>query len=155
MNEWMNRVFYAKILQCKAILGRGQTSENVNISSIRSSISIFSTSCQNTKIWMVLYAKILVFYTGPGTTWANEMIFYESCPPCRIDRSARWPAVRRTITVLRMPPDHESGLKNCAWLWLLFITCASPSLRVCSVISAVSCVLIIPSPRTHGWYKGL
>ena len=59
----------------------------------------------------VVYASILQCKaTGPETTWDddndddNEIIFYESCLWCMIDRLTCSPAVRRTTIELLMPP---------------------------------------------------
>ena len=45
------------------------------------------------------YNSALRGYTGPGTTWANEMNFgYRPCPRCRINYWTCWSAVQHCAT---------------------------------------------------------
>ena len=42
-------------------------------------------------------------YTGPGTTWANEMNFVMNLTPGAGSNARHWPVVQRATTVPRMP----------------------------------------------------
>ena len=55
--------------------------------------------------WYLGYDSALTSYIRPGTTWANEILFNEPCPWCRIAHSTWWPAVQCATTMLRMPPS--------------------------------------------------
>ena len=47
-------------------------------------------------------ALVRLYWAGDNLSKCDEFC-YESCPWCRIDRSACWPAFQRATTVPRMP----------------------------------------------------